>query len=110
MEKETAGQRAKRHLSVLGIHIECLSDREALDLFDRLQKDGVFDAYYSCSKKHKYPTRALATIGAYRQEVIRPRGSYVPYKCRWCDGYHVGRTPKGMNLSEVHSRKEFRNW
>ena len=110
MKKETAGEHAKRHLSVLGIHIDCLSDMAAIDLFKQLQKDGVFDAYYSCSKKHKYATKVLATLGAYRQEVIRPRGSYVPYKCRWCDGYHVGRVPKDMDITKVFNRKDFNNY
>lgn len=110
MEKETAGQRAKRHLSAIGISIDCLSDRAAVDLFDQLQKDGIFDNYYSCAKKQTYATMVLATNGAYRQEVIRPGKKYVPYKCRYCDGYHVGRVPKDMDLTKVFNRKDFRNY
>lgn len=80
------------------------------DLYDRLQSDGTFDKYYSCTKKTVYETMKLATVAAYRQDEISQSSNpnikvkkgifYVPYKCRYCYGYHVGRASSLKNTNK----------
>ena len=85
----------KSQLSELKIDYSKFSDAEIIKLHCDLQLSGVFDRYYSCTRKIKFGSLEQATLGSYQQEVFR-RGlkHYVPYKCRYCWAYHVGRKPK----------------
>lgn len=91
----------KKHLSDVGLDLSRFkSDNEMLTTHETLQRAGVFDKYYSCSRKTVYETMALATRASYYQDVIsasRNPGirvkkgfTYIPYKCRFCYGYHIG--------------------
>ncbi len=50
----------------------------------------IADKKFSHDGKTVYETIVLATKAAYNLDQIR-KTTYVPYKCRWCYGYHIGR-------------------
>lgn len=78
-------------LRLVGVDVSSSTDDEILSIYFNLQDAGVFERYYSCSRKEgRFGTLQEATLGAYRQEMFRRDKTYVPYKCRYCWGYHVG--------------------
>ena len=58
----------------------------------------IFDFNYAlesgpekaCGSKIRHATMLLATRAAYSLEAQRPGETLEPYKCPWCDKYHVG--------------------
>jgi len=44
----------------------------------------------ACGQKIKYQTMVLATKAAYNLEVKSPGETLDPYKCPFCDFYHIG--------------------
>ena len=88
----------QKHLTDVGLDLSKFkSTDEMIATHEALQGAGVFDKYYSCSRKTVYETMTLETRASYYQDVIsasRNPGIKVkkgfPYKCRYCYGYHIG--------------------
>jgi hypothetical protein len=74
-------------------------------LYWDVQARGEFDWYFSCKDKIKYPTAWEATKAAYRQSDWR-RKDYDPYKCRFCDKYHVGRTVEEREIRKKYYEEQ----
>lgn len=91
----------RKHLTDVGFDLSNFQNEdEMIEVHTQLQSAGVFDKYYSCTRKTVYETLALATRASYLQDVIsgsknsnikvKKGFSYLPYKCRHCYGYHIG--------------------
>jgi len=59
-------------------------------LYWDVQQRGEPDWLYSCRDKIRYGTAWEATKASYRMSQWRG-WEFDPYKCRFCDKYHVGR-------------------
>jgi hypothetical protein len=93
-------------LKSVGVKTNTFNEAQIISKYNELQERGVFDRYYSCDTKTVYETMVIATKAAYRQDQISNSACkakvkkgmfYVPYKCRYCYGYHVGRMTSKKN-------------
>lgn len=96
----------RKHLTDVGFDLSNFkSEDEMIAIHAQLQSAGVFDKYYSCTRKTVYETLVLATRASYCQDAISASSNpnikvkkgfnYLPYKCRHCYGYHIGHIKKG---------------
>lgn len=93
-------------LQEIGLNVSKLNRVEAIQLYNKLQREGILNKFYSCERKDKYPTMVHATKAAYNLDQIRPR-QFEPYWCQWCGKYHVG-GKKDRSEYSVYIRPEFK--
>jgi hypothetical protein len=93
-------------LKDLGIAVDNLNHLEVGRLYKKMQDEGFFSQYYSCTRKDKYATPELATKAAYNLDQIRPR-QFEPYWCQWCDKYHIG-GKKDRSMFKPYVRPEIK--
>lgn len=91
-------------LTDVGLDTSKMDRISIINLYNQLQNDGIFNKYYSCERKDKYPTMNAATKASYNLEQIRPR-SFEPYMCQWCGTYHVG-GQKDRSMYQKYVRPE----
>lgn len=57
----------------------------------------------SCDGKKKYPNSAIASNAAFARGRIS-KSWIIPYRCKFCGGYHIGHPPKHVRQSILAKR------